>query len=169
VLSLAPASKEAGKAFLERHLPAGARGKRYLCIAPRAGCIDEQALALALRHLHLKEGIYPLFFAFDHQEDASICEGLIASCGIGCRFPTDDEALVAALFSLDEVVGVAAGRLHALILSQVGGKAGVAMIGDGHDDKVAGFARSVGGEILRSKMNIEEIECRLSRLWKEEN
>lgn len=165
VLSLAPASKEAGKAFLERHLPAGARGKRYLCIAPRAGCIDEQALALALRHLHLKEGIYPLFFAFDHQEDASICEGLIASCGIGCRFPTDDEALVAALFSLDEVVGVAAGRLHALILSQVGGKAGVALIGNGCDSKVAGFAGSVGFGMLPAQATARQILTALRGLF----
>jgi polysaccharide pyruvyl transferase WcaK-like protein len=169
VLSLTPAPQEAAVAFLNGHLPPEAGGRRYLCIVPRPGCMDEAVFARILRRLYEKEGIYPLFLAFDRAEDTPVCDRLIAACGVGCRIPSEDEALVAALFGLPEVVGVAAGRLHALIVAHVAGKAAVALIGNGCDGKVTGFARSVGGGILRPKMNVEEIECTLSRLWKEED
>jgi polysaccharide pyruvyl transferase CsaB len=169
VLSLTPAPQEAAVAFLNGHLPPEAGGRRYLCIVPRPGCMDEAVFARILRRLYEKEGIYPLFLAFDRAEDTPVCDRLIAACGVGCRIPSEDEALVAALFGLPEVVGVAAGRLHALIVAHVAGKAAVALIGNGCDGKVTGFARSVGGGILRPKMNVEDIECTLSRLWKEED
>jgi polysaccharide pyruvyl transferase CsaB len=165
VLSLTPASKEAGKAFLERHLPKGTLGLRYLCIPPRRGGLDEQALTRALTRLYEKEQIYPLFLAFDWEKDTPICDRLIAGCGAGTRLPANDEALVAALFSLDEVVGVAAGRLHALILSQVGGKAAVALIGNGCDSKVAGFAGSVGFGMLPAQATARQILTALRELF----
>lgn len=148
VLSLTPAPKVDALAFLEAHLPQNAGGGRYLCVAPRRGCLDESNFARALARLHEQEGVYPLFLAFDREEDAPVCDRLMAACGRGTRLPCEDEAVLAALLSLPCVVGMAAGRLHALILAHVGGAPAIALVDGGCDGKVAGFASSVGFDTL---------------------
>lgn len=165
VLSLVPAPKADALSFLEAHLPMSGRGMRYFCIAPRPGCADEQALARALIRLYQTEGIYPLFLPFDCIEDAPVCDRLVAACGVGVRLPCEDEALIASLFSLPCVQGVAAGRLHALILAHVSQKAAVALGGDGRDGKVAGFAASVGFGIVDAKASGKQVFAALRGLF----
>ena len=164
VLSLTPATKKEGEAFLTAHLHEEAHGKCYLCIAPRPGCVDEATFARALARLCRREGLYPLFLPFDRLEDTPVCKRLIQACGQGVCLPCEDERLVASLFSLDGVAGVASGRLHALILAHVGGKAALALSGDGRDGKVAGFARSVGGDTLGKAATAEDILAAFSSL-----
>ena len=157
VLSLCPASQEQAEGALAACLPPEVSGKPLIAVAPRPNDTQSEALAGALATLWKKRGVYPLFFAFDKAQDAPLCEKMMAACGVGCLFPAEDERLVAAVFAHERVGAVISGRLHALILSHVAGRRGIALCCDARDGKVGEFAASVGQPVLPLPSTEEDI------------
>ena len=147
VLLLSPGSVRDAERMIDAYLPSEAAGHRLIGICPRPSAA-EAALTAAVARLWQEEGLYPVFFAFDRERDGPLCERMMAACGIGCRMPAENEALVGAVLGHGRVAAVIAQRLHALILSHVAGRGAVAVDYSAHDGKQAAFASTVGQPVL---------------------
>lgn len=152
VLSLQPAAK----GEIEHLLRAVPSGHDFVCVVPRPTKGEcHEALARSLRLLWQKNGVYPLFFAFDEGQDLAPCRDILDACGVGAICRERDERLVAALFGVSR--GVISQRLHALILSSVAGAPAIALDYDELDPKLSAFARKALYPLLSADAKETEI------------
>lgn len=145
VCAVTPSSPDKVKALL-RQCAIPERAGQLLCVAPHGRMRDADAMIDLIRQRR-SEGGFPVFFAFDQNEDLPLCRRLQEACG-GVIFPLErlekckvqypPEAWIAGIFSFARAVFT--GRLHALILARVADTPAIIFPPDTGDEKLNAFA-----------------------------
>jgi polysaccharide pyruvyl transferase WcaK-like protein len=143
VCTVTPISRDKVSSLLRRCSIPDENGT-ILCVAPHGRMTGVEAMIELIRQ-RKREGAFPLFFAFDLNEDLMLCRRLQALCG-GAVFPTEGladekdlpEACIAGVFEQSRAVFT--GRLHALILARIANTPTTIFPPDTGDKKITAFA-----------------------------